>query len=319
MPWGRWLNVDSIGSEIDSVRFLSFFVAGLILLSAIATAIFTRERFAKSNRKHVKLMDACRGAMSCKPFRTLLLLQIVRTLGTSFYATLATYIGIYYVCQGDKTLFAKASIGLGGVAGFVFSMIMWPAAKPLTKKIGKQWGLIITFGISFLYAILLPFITLPGHIYLLVFSGFALILPMAVQNLFLTSLMPDICDIDELNFGERREGLFSAVKSFVDKIEISLCNLLGLGMLSYIGFNADLKIQPTAVLTKMLWFAFVPKIVFSGLALVLTFYMPVTERMMAGVRHALEERRKSKLSNVQVDHEAEAYDAAPATVAPAKN
>jgi GPH family glycoside/pentoside/hexuronide:cation symporter len=166
--------------------------------------------------------------------------------------------------------------------------------------------LIITFGITFLNALILPLITLPGHIYLLVFTGFAFIFPMTAQNLFLTSVMPDICDLDELEHGERREGLFSAVKSFVDKVEISLCTLLGMFVLWFIGFDARQPTQPDSVLKAMLWWAFVPKIIFSGLAFALAFRVPITEEVMTRVRMQIEERRRSAASNVKIDTAAEA-------------
>ncbi len=289
------ISIPSMGSEINGVRVLSLVVSVIILASASFTVFFCRERFSNANRKHVNLLAACKDTLKCKPFVTMLYLQAIRTLGTSLYGTFAVYIGIYYVCYGDKKWFALASTGLGGVAGFVISTAMWPLAKPLTRWLGKRWGIILTFGIMFLNAILLPFITKPGHIYLLVFTGFAFIFPMSVQNLFLTSLMPDICDIDELQSGERKEGLFSAVKSFVDKMEISVCSLLGMFLLSWVGFDAHNDQQPHAVLVKMLWVAFTPKIIFSAIAFVLAFNLPVTEEMMDKVRGELEiQRRQGK-------------------------
>jgi len=40
------------------------------------------------------------------------------------------------------------------------------------------------------------------------------------------AVLPDICDLDELETGQRREGLFTAVQGFVSKLEISLAVVL---------------------------------------------------------------------------------------------
>jgi hypothetical protein len=40
------------------------------------------------------------------------------------------------------------------------------------------------------------------------------------------AILPDICDVDELQSGQRREGLFTAVMAFVSKLEISLAVVL---------------------------------------------------------------------------------------------
>ncbi|MEI6337873.1 MAG: MFS transporter [Verrucomicrobiota bacterium] len=288
---GWTIRIPSVGSEINGFRILSVGVALLILIFGMVPVFFCKERFVNVNRQSVKLWESCKAAMSCRPFLILLLLQLARTLGFSLYNSLAGIIGIYYVCRGDKLLFTNAQIGLGGVFGASFSLLLWPLAKPLTRQIGKRWGLITTFGFSFIFSVMLPFITLPGKIYLLVFVGFAFIFPAAIQNLFLQSTMPDICDIDELNHGERREGLFAAVKSLADKYEISFCILIGMWLLWYVGYDAQLHQQPPEVLHKLLWCAFTPQILFSFIALVIAFNFPVTEKMMMDVRTKLEKRR----------------------------
>jgi GPH family glycoside/pentoside/hexuronide:cation symporter len=292
VPFLGWtLRIPSVGGEINGFRILAVGIALVILVFGMVPVFFCKERFVNANRNPVKLWDACKATVGCRPFLIMLILQFARTLGTSLYGTLAGIIGIYYVCHGDKLLYSNAQIGLGGVFGAAFSLLLWPLAKPLTRQIGKRWGLIITFGFSFIFAIMLPFITVPGKIYLLVFIGFAFIFPMAIQNLFLQAIMPDICDIDELHHGERREGLFSAVKSLADKYEISFCILIGMWLLWHIGYDAKLAQQRPEVLHKLLWWAFAPKILFSFVALVIAFIFPVTEKMMIDVRAQLEARR----------------------------
>ena len=122
--------------------------------------------------------------------------------------------------------------------------------------------------------------------------------------MFMASVMPDICDIDELASGERREGLFSAVMSFVSKIENSICMLMGGYMVAFSGFNTHLAQamvqQPDWVLHRLRWLAFTPFIVFTGLAFVLACFFPITQRTMDEVRRRLDERRTARATEVAV-------------------
>jgi GPH family glycoside/pentoside/hexuronide:cation symporter len=112
-----------------------------------------------------------------------------------------------------------------------------------------------------------------------------------VQGLFISSLMPDICDIDELTSGERREGLFASMQTFVSKLENSICALLSMWLLSLSGFNANLDHQPPEVISRWFWWGFTPGIVCSAINLVIVWHIPVTEEMMKDVRAKLEKRR----------------------------
>ena len=106
--------------------------------------------------------------------------------------------------------------------------------------------------------------------------------------------MPDICDVDELQSGERREGLYSAVMSFINKVEGSMCNLLGGYMLAWAGFNSVTASQGTLpsaeVVRNMLWWGFTPLIFFAAVAVVIVCFNPLTPKVMEQVRAELDKR-----------------------------
>ena len=49
---------------------------------------------------------------------------------------------------------------------------------------------------------------------------------LVITGTIAAAILPDICDIDELATGQRREGLFTSVMAFVSKLEISLAIIL---------------------------------------------------------------------------------------------
>ena len=63
---------------------------------------------------------------------------------------------------------------------------------------------------------------------------------MLISNTISNAVVPDICDLDELQTGERREGLFTSAMGFMAKLEISQCTLIVGYMISWSGLNTRL-------------------------------------------------------------------------------
>jgi GPH family glycoside/pentoside/hexuronide:cation symporter len=299
LPIAGWaVQFPNLGSEINGVR--SVVVAAIIVVFAIVPTLFIKERFQNYNQKHVSLWEAFKATFRNKPFLVLIFLRLAQTLGTVLYGTLSSYIIIYIVCGGDKSLFSSV-MGIGGAwVGFLFTLVVWPLAAPLTRMIGKRWGLIVGFGTTLLSAALMPLIVRPGWIWVIFWYGFFFMPWGMMQGVFMESIKPDICDIDELESGERREGLYSAVFSFVNKLEISVVVLLSSYLLVWSGFDtkaAAAGIMPSQqVLNKLLWWGFAPLIFFAAVAFAITFFNPLTPAAMAKVHAELEQRRaKSRL------------------------
>ena len=294
--WAYWLALRPVfGNEITGVRWVAGGMAVIVLVAGMVPVLVCRERFPNANRKHVNIWQALRSTLHVRPFVLLLLLRFAQTLGTSLYGAVAFFIGVYSVCQGDKSKLTFLN-GLGGMAGFLMSFALVPLAAPICRRLGKRWGIIVGYGAAFLGALVLPVFAQPGHPYVF-FSWSLIFLPTtAILTMFMAAVMPDICDLDELNSGERREGLFSAVMSFVSKLENSVIMLIGGYLVTYAGFNAHLAQQPAEVLVKLRLFGFIPNIVFSGVAFAISWFVPLTQEMMDGVRAQLEERRNKTKS-----------------------
>jgi Na+/melibiose symporter-like transporter len=84
--------------------------------------------------------------------------------------------------------------------------------------------------------------------------------------------------------------LFTAVTSFVTKLEGSICTGVGGWLLVASGYDQHLTQQPQEVLDKMRLYAFTPLIFGSVLAFIVVLFFPLTTKMMDGVRTQLDAR-----------------------------
>jgi GPH family glycoside/pentoside/hexuronide:cation symporter len=289
--WMYWLALRPVfGGEIYGIRWVAGGMAVLIIGTAMVCVAICRERFTRSNRQHTPILPAIRTTLKNKPFVVLLVFKLCQVFGDRVYGGLLTYVGIYYVCAGNKGN-ATWYTGIGSGIGTLLSLAMVPFMKRVSQKIGKRNGLVVASLISFGLAVLQPFILRPTMPYLLVIPQMILLPLIMLANTLGTAIVPDICDLDELHTGQRREGLFTAVMGFVQKLEISLTVLIVGYLVSFSGFDSKLTTQPQEVLHKLLWLATLPYIAFTAVTVVTAWMFPMTEASMADVRRQLDERR----------------------------
>lgn len=294
--WMYWFALRPMfGNEIWGMRWISVAVGVVIIASALIAAFFSRERFTHSNpeQKHVPMLPALKATMRNRPFVILLLIKICQILGERAAGGLLVYLAIYYVCQGDKNLATKIT-GIGATIGTVWGFALLPLMKPISKWIGKKGALVAGASVSLLFALLQPFILTPAYPYLLLLPALIVVPLITISYTLSNAIVPDICDLDELETGRRREGLFTAVMGFMAKMEISLCFLLVGYLLSWAGLDTKLSVQSPEVLTKLFWLCVLPNIAFTLLALLLTLIFPMTEKEMNEVRRKLDEKRLTK-------------------------
>lgn len=205
------------------------------------------------------------------------------------------------MADGDITLGSiwKGLLSSGyAVVGFAFiPLITW-----IANKFGKKGALLFVYWLTVFGSIMKWFIFQPGHeIYYIgsiAIDPIILIDPIlcgpmwVAVKILLESMMADICDEDELKFGKRREGMFGAVFSWLEKTALSLAGL-GVGFsIWFAGFNSELggNQNPNTFLIMRLFLAGAPAITALFAILALKFY-PITAELASETRRQLEERR----------------------------
>jgi GPH family glycoside/pentoside/hexuronide:cation symporter len=121
------------------------------------------------------------------------------------------FIVVYYLFNGDAGAAGLWPTLLGSVGALATTFLVIPIVAKMSKAIGKKKAFLVSQGISVLGYIMLWFLFIPGKPYMFLFA-----LPFfsfGIGGLFtiMMSMTSDIIDIDELNTGKRREGVFGAI------------------------------------------------------------------------------------------------------------
>ena len=294
--WVYWFALRPFfGNEINGIRWIAGGVAVIAICTALVAVCVCKERFTHANTKKQKvaILPAFKTTIKNRAFRSLMLIKICQTLGERAAGGILFFVGIYFVCQGDKSLATKIT-GIGGVIGTIWGFGSVPLIKPISRWLGKKGGLILGASGSLAAALITPFAYSPEHPYWMLFPAIMVVTLISISNTIANAIMPDICDVDELESNQRREGLFTAVMGFVQKIEISLCALLVGYLVVWSGLDTTVSAQPEWVLRRLFWLAVIPNIVFTAGYFTLALSFPLTEKIMTEVRQKLDERHRTR-------------------------
>ncbi len=288
------------------VRTLSIWVAIPCALMAMTPALFIRSEstldrddFKPINLKAIsnsliEILRATVQAFSIRQFRQLAFATFLVFNSFNIIASFTFFIIVYHLFDGDAGAAGKWPAMHGCVGALFTTFLVIPVVAKVSKTIGKKKTFIITQGISIIGYVLFWFLFIPGtpsaFLYALPFHSFG------IGGLFtlMMSMTADVCDIDEYNSGERREGIIGAVYWWMVKFGHAFAGLLGGVILWLVDFDPDAATE--ASLTGLRFFySFLPIIGVLGAIAVMWRY-DITEEKANEIRKALAERRTAEQS-----------------------
>lgn len=285
---------------VTGARTLAIFVAVFLLAGGILPAIFNREHFGdmpkpKREKGYLNiikdLLHNCATSFKCLPFVKLCGVTFLIFNGFMLASAFTLYVIVYYVYGGDW--------GKGGaLLGFfgTFSSICTLGAISLTTwistKIGKRNSFLLTMGLAIIGYGLKWIGYNPDNPYLLLIAAPFLAFHLGALFTMVPSMVADVCDLDELQTGTRREGMFSGIYWWIQKLGMAGASVLAGVLLNVSGFNVALGAnQATSALLYMRLFDIGIPIVTTIIAIYIIATFEVSEDKAYAIRKQLEERR----------------------------
>jgi GPH family glycoside/pentoside/hexuronide:cation symporter len=164
----------------------------------------------------------------------------------------------------------------------------------MSRKIGKKNAFMVSQGIALIGYASLWFLFVPGKPWMFIFS-----LPFhsfGIGSLFvlMMSMTADVIDLDELNYGVRREGVFGAIYWYMVKFGFAIAGGLSGVILTVVGFDGNAAVQPEGAVDGL-------RLFFSGfpmLGTIAAMYLmhdyDVDEARANEIREELKKRKEAK-------------------------
>ncbi len=309
-PWFLWMmQYEPLFDDIvDGAAGLAFAIGVVVIAVGVLPAIFLRERFkdlalAEVTAKRVAeelhpiwsmLKDFFAGFVATLKFTPFLKLCAATFLvfnGFMLVSAFQAYVIIYYVFGGDKVLGAEYA-GWSGTLSAVSTFIVISIVTWMATHIGKRRAFFVATGISIVGYGLKWFCYNPEYPLLLLLP--APLIAFGLGGLFtlMGSMIADVCDLDELESHERREGMFGSIYWWVVKLGMALALAAGGFLLNATGFDVALEGNQTAsAIFLMRLFDVIVPVLTSALAIYAVYTYSLTEERAHEVRETLEQRR----------------------------
>ena len=302
--WIIMYDQDWFPSADVAVRELAIWVAIPCTFFALIPALFIKskstlnEDYEPLNLPNVgnsliKIFKSFIEAFKIKEFRKLCVATFLIFNAFNTVAALTFFIIVYKLFNGDagSSGIWVSMFGCLGALGTTFIVI--PAVAWMSKRFGKKKAFMFAQAISLVGYTMLYFLFIPGKPYLYIIA-----LPFfsfGIGSLFtiMMSMTADVIDIDEINTGKRREGIFGAIYWWMVKVGFAIAGALSGAIITFVGFNPDLATldQQGAVDGLHAFFCFFPM----GGTILAMFIMrnySINEEKAKETKAALAEKRK---------------------------
>jgi len=205
-------------------------------------------------------------------------------------AAFSFFIIVYHLFNGDAGAAGIWPTLFGSVGALVTTFAVIPIVARMSRKIGKKRAFILSQGISIIGYIMLWFLFIPGKPYMFIFA-----LPFfsfGIGSLFtlMMSMTADVIDLDELNTGQRREGIFGAIYWWMVKFGFAIAGLLSGAIMTLVGFDPNAATQTEGAILGLRAFYSGFPILGTLVAIYVMRDYDVTEERSNEIRAELEKR-----------------------------
>lgn len=283
------------------VRQLSIWVAVPCTIFAMIPALFVRSESTvdREDFKPINLSTARQSlaeifqstfeAFAIPQFRKLAIATFLIFNSFNVIAAFTYLIIVHHLFDGDGGAAGHWPAMHGCIGALITTFLVIPVVAIVSKQLGKRNTFILSQAVSIIGYVLFWFLFVPGKPYLFLWA-----LPFhsfGIGGLFtlMMSMTADVCDVDELNTGKRREGIMGAVYWWMVKFGTAFAGLFSGVVLWVVGFDSA-AVSDGAIVGIRVTYTLLPIIGVLGAIFVMWNY-DITEAQAEEVRAQLKERK----------------------------
>ncbi len=292
-----------------ATRSLSVWVGLSCMILAMIPAFFIKSKSTKEDESLIPLswknvggglkeiVNGFKEAFRIRPFRKLCISTFLIFNAFNTVASFSFFIIVYYLFNGNTEAAGVWPTLFGSVGALVTTFAVIPTVAWMSGKMGKKNAFMLSQGISLIGYFLFWFLFVPGKPYMFMFA-----LPFfsfGIGSLFtlMMSMTADVCDLDELNTGKRREGIFGAIYWWMVKFGFAIAGLMSGAIMSFVGFTPDADVQPEGAVSGLRMFFSVVPIAGTLIAMWIMRDYDVSEERAQEIRTAINQKKAATTSS----------------------
>jgi len=246
--------------------------------------ISTKEQKTHVEQKRPELRASLKAARQNRPFVFGLVIFLLTWVAVSLLQSMLLYFIKYYMHRE-----AQSEMIMGSV--FVTAILALPLWERASRRWGKRRAYVVGVAFWALVQIILVFIS-PDSPNALILALAALAgIGVGAAHVLPWSIIPDAIEWDELQTGERHEGMFYSLVTLMQKVASSVALPLALLMLDATGYVPNSLVQPRSAVwgIRILTGPIPAGLLCTGIAFALTY--PLSRERFVEVCQELDARR----------------------------
>lgn len=291
-------------NAVVGAKNLAIWVGVGCLILALVPAIFCRTQPVDQTKLQElslrnmgsNFMSLTRGigqTFRCRPFVRICLATFFVFNAFNTVAGMSFFIILHFMNGGDQAKTGSWPSWFGSISALITTFLVIPTVTWMSQKLGKRTAFLISQSISVIGYILFWWCFQPSNPYLMFLP-----LPLfafGIGGLFtiMMSMTADVCDLDELNTGDRREGVFGAVYWWMVKFGFAIAGLGGGLIMTMIGFDESPgAVQSQSALTGLRLAYIIVPVAGTLIALAVMWGYDLDEKRSEHVRRQLADRKR---------------------------
>jgi GPH family glycoside/pentoside/hexuronide:cation symporter len=253
-------------------------------LPLLLTFLGTREREEYQAQSQPRIISSLRAAVKNRPFVFSMAMFLLTWVGVKLIESTLLYFIKYAVDRESQS--DLIMLVIFGVAILALPIWNW-----ISERWNKRWAYVV--GIAFWAVVQIVIITLNPSTKLWLLLGLSAMAGIGVSaaHVIPWAIIPDAIEWDELQTGERHEGMFYSLVTLANKIAISVALPLALLLLDATGYVANAEQQPaSAVMGIRVLVGPIPAVLMCT-GIVFAILYPLSREQHAEAVRELEQRR----------------------------
>ena len=280
-------------NSITGARWVAVGLAVLMTGLALGAVFLCREKqtAAQATRAAEPVWPQIRAVMGNRAFVILGSTVFFMCLGIFSISSLPVYLAIYYIYGGQE---GPASVlsGWSGTAWQVSSLFFVPLIGLVATRVGKRHTLVLALVLALVGNLIKWWCYTPVHPWMFLIPPLFVAFGFSALWTLTASMLADVCDLHELQTGNRNEGALNAMYAWLLKVGTTIAFALSGVLLNLTGFDQALGANqsPDTILSMRLIDIAVPAVAVLA-AIVLAWIYPISEDRAYQIREELEKRR----------------------------
>ena len=268
-------------ADFYSYSTMAFYVGLFIFVVAITQFAVTKEKPVVIKEEKMNLKVELLSIFTNRAMKYLLFIYVGCYAAANVIEGFIIYYMKYYLNREvDMSILFVIVIGAG-----ILAIPLW---MKITERVGKKHALIYGLVIWIVGQIGWLIVAPNSPTYLVYIIGIVVGVGYGVAHVLPWAMLPDVVDLDEINTGKKREGIYSGIMTFFMKLANSIAIFLVGLILQFSGYVAN-EVQSEITMTVIKWTMVLAPGIFVAMALIATILYPYSRLDHEKFRKQLEE------------------------------